>query len=307
MTPDKFTNQELLLDVGGGHSLYVQDWGRPDAKIPIIYLHGGPGDGCSDRDKSKFDPRRQRVIFHDQRGAGRSTPAGSLKHNTAADLIEDIEKITERLKLGRYVLAGGSWGSTLALASAIAHPEKVAGIVIDGVFTASKDETEWFEKGGWRDFFPDVWEEYQATVPAEHRDNPGAYHFQQASGSDPEAAKKSAYAYVSMELAILKLDDRYQPKPYEDFEPSGGLIEMHYLANGCFLPEGHIIKNASKLRMPVYIVQGRYDMVCRPAVAYRLSKLLPDSRLIWTINGHMKQHEAKTVLGLLLDRLTGVN
>jgi proline iminopeptidase len=307
MTPDQHTNQEFFLDVGDGHSLYVQDWGNPDVKVPIIYLHGGPGDGCGDKDKSKFDPKRQRVIFHDQRGAGKSTPSGSLEHNTAADLIEDIEKIARRLKLDRYVLAGGSWGSTLALAYGIAHPEKVVGMVIDGVFTASKNETEWFEKGGWRDFFPDAWEEYQATVPAEHRENPSAYHFQKAFGDDPETAKKSAYDYVSMELAILRMDDRYQPKPYEDFEPGGGFIEMHYLANGCFLPENHIIKNASKLTMPVYIVQGRYDMVCPPRTAYALDKVLPDSRLIWTVNGHVKQHEAKTVLNLLLDRLTGAD
>ncbi len=307
MTPDEYTNQEFFLDVEGGHRLYVQDWGKQNAKIPIIYLHGGPGNGCEDRDKAKFNPKKQRIIFHDQRGSGKSTPSGSLKNNETADLVEDIKKIAQHLKLDKFVLAGGSWGSTLSLIFGITHPGMVAGMVIDGVFTATKEDKDWFEKGGWQDFFPDAWEEYQDTVPAEQKDNPSAYHYKVARGKDKEAIKKSSYAYTSMELAILKLDDRYQPKSYEEFEPGGGLIEMHYLANGCFLEEDYIKKNAPKLTMPVYLVQGRYDMVCRPKSAYDLSKLLPNSKLIWTINGHLKQHEAKTVFNLLLDQLTGAD
>ncbi|HVX56127.1 MAG TPA: alpha/beta fold hydrolase [Candidatus Saccharimonadales bacterium] len=305
MTPDEFTNQEFFLDVGDGHHLYVQDWGTPDAQVPILFLHGGPGNGCDDRDKAKFDPRTQRVIFHDQRGSGKSTPTGSLERNTSQDLVNDIDKLSKHLGLDKFVLTGGSWGSTLALVYGIAHPDKVAGMVVDGIFTATQEEAEWFEQGGWRDFFPDTWETYQATVPAAHRGNPSAYHYKQALGNDAEATKRAAYDYLGMELAILKLDDQYMQKPYDGFEPGGGLIEMHYLAHGCFLPEGHIPKNAAKLTMPVYLVQGRYDMVCRPKVAYELDKALPNSKLIWTINGHLKQHEAKTVLNLLLDQLTG--
>lgn len=305
MTPDEYTNQEFFLDVGGGHRIYVHDWGKKTAKTAILYLHGGPGNGCDGRDKAKFNPGTQRVIFHDQRGAGKSTPGGSLENNTAQDLVEDIEKIAKHLKLDTFVLAGGSWGSTLALVYGIAYPKRVVGMVIDGVFTATREDADWFEKGGWREFFPDAWEQYQNAVPEDHRGNPSAYHYQQALGDDPAAVKKSSYAYTSMELAILKLDDRYQPKPYDEFEPGGGLIEMHYLANGCFLKEDYIFNNASKLTMPVYLVQGRYDMVCRPKTAYELHKALPNSKLIWTINGHLKQHEAKTVLDLLLDQLTG--
>lgn len=304
MTPDEHTNQEFFLDVGDGHQLYVQDWGNKDAKTAIIFLHGGPGNGCYDRDKTKFNPETQRIIFHDQRGAGKSIPAGKLEHNTTQDLIGDIAKIADKLKLKNFVLTGGSWGSTLALAFAIAFPERVSGIVIDGVYTATKDETEWFEGGGWREFFPDVWEQYQQTVPESYRDNPSAYHYDRALHGTPEEVKKSSYDYTGMEIAILKLDERLASKPFDEFEPGGGIIEMHYLAHGCFLKENYIINNARKLTMPVYIVQGRYDMVCRPQVAYRLDKALPNSNLIWTINGHLKQHEAKTALMLLLDRLT---
>lgn len=303
MTPDEFTNQEFFLDVGDGHQLYVQDWGNPKAGIPVFFIHGGPGNGCTDRDKSKFDPKTQRVIFHDQRGAGKSTPVGALKDNTTDKLVEDIKKLAEHLKVERFILAGGSWGSTLSLAFGIAHPDLAAGMVLDGIFTATEDERQWFEEGGWRDFFPDAWEDYQNTVPEEYRRNPSAYHYKQALGSDPEAIKRSSYDYTAMEMAILKLDDRYQQKPYDDFEPGGGLIEMHYLANKCFMQEGYILKNASKLTMPVYLVQGRYDMVCRPKAAYELSQVLPNGKLIWTINGHMKQHEAKNIQQILLEQL----
>jgi proline iminopeptidase len=304
MNLDKHTNQEFFLDAGDGHQVYVQDWGNPTAKMPIFFLHGGPGNGCYDNDKNKFDPQTQRVIFHDQRGSGRSLPAGQLEHNTTEDLVADINAIAKRLKIEHFIITGGSWGSTLALVFAITHPNKVTGLVIDGVFTASKEENEWFEAGGWREFFPDIWEEYQQTVPQKYRKNPSAYHYDRALHGTPEEVKKSSYDYTGMEIAILKLDERLNSKPYENFEPGGGLIEMYYLAEGCFIENDYIVKNASKLTMPVYIVQGRYDMVCRPSVAYRLHKALPHSKLIWTINGHSKQHEAKTTLALLLDRLT---
>jgi len=305
MTPDKHTNQEFFLDVGDSHQIYVQDWGNTRAETPIIFLHGGPGNGCYDRDKTTFNPDTQRVIFHDQRGAGKSLPAGELQANTTQHLVEDIKKIADRLELDKFVLAGGSWGSTLALMFAITYPEKVVGMVIDGIYTATSDETAWFEQGGWSEFFPDAWERYQQTVPKSHRHNPSAYHYERALHGPPEAAKESSYAYVCMEIAILKLDEPLQPPAYDDFEVGSGLIEMHYLANKCFMPENHIQKNAHRLTMPVYIIQGRYDMVCRPKVAYELGKKLPDGKLIWTVNGHLKQHEARNLHGVLLDRLTG--
>jgi proline iminopeptidase len=304
MMPDQYTNQELMLDVGNGHQIYVHDWGQKDAKTPILFLHGGPGNGTFDSDKDKFDPKTQRVIFHDQRGSGKSTPTGSLQNNTSQHLVEDIEKIAQKLSLDKFILVGGSWGSTLSLLYGIAHPERVVGMVIDGVYTASDTENDWLEKGGWSTFFPDIWQEYQATVPKDYRSNPSEYHFEHAFSDDPETAKKSSYAYLSMELALLKLDQRYTPDPYDKFEPGGGTIEIHYLKNSCFLDDNFILDNASQLTMPVFIVQGRYDMICPPQTAYNLSMALPNSNLIWTINGHSKQHEAKNILNLLLKQLS---
>lgn len=304
MTPDKYTNEEFFLDTGDGHQIYVQDWGNKEVKIPIFLLHGGPGNGVYDNDKEKFDPLTQRVIFHDQRGSGKSLPTGSLEGNTSQLLVEDIEKIVQRLDLEKIILAGGSWGSTLALLYGITHPKRVVGMVIDGVFTSSQDEIDWLDKGKWATFFPDIWQEYQATVPDSYKDNPTKYHFEHAFSDDPETAKKSSYAYLSMELALLKLDQKYTPDPYDKFEPGGGKIEIHYLKNKCFLEEDYILRNAGKLQMPVYMIQGRYDMVCPPQAAFNLSQALPNGEIIWTINGHLKQHESKNILSLLLKKLS---
>lgn len=306
MTPDEFTNQELMLDVTDDHQIYVHDWGSKDAKTPILFLHGGPGSGCKERDKRKFDPTIQRVIFHDQRGSGKSMPYASLQNNTTDDLVGDIEKIAERLNLTKFVLVGGSWGSTLSLAYGIAHPERVEAMIIDGVFTGTNSEIDWLDRGGWRHFFPEVWDQYINNVPTEHRQNPTDYHYEQAfNSSDPEAVKKSAYDYLSVELALLKLDDKFAPEPYDTFDPTNALIEMHYMSNKCFMPDRYIVDNAAKLTMPVHMIQGRYDMVCPPASAYMLNEVLPNGHLVWTINGHLRQHEATNIQRLLLKQVLG--
>lgn len=304
MTPDLHTNQELLLDVGAGHKIYIQDWGNKNASKPIIYLHGGPGNGVNNRDRDRFDPREHRVIFFDQRGSGKSIPLYSLQNNSTHNLVEDIEKIIKHLSLPKVILNGGSWGSTLALAFAIAHPESVDAILTYGVYTNANDEWEWLNNGGYVSFFPDVWQQYLASTPTEHLADPTAYHYQQALGNDKEAAKKSAYVYQAMESALIKLDDNYPLEDYETYDPGKMIIEMHYGANKFFMDENHILDNAAKLTMPIWIVQGRYDMVCPPFAAYRLSQKLPNSHLIWTINGHINQHEAKNIVKLLLQQLS---
>jgi proline iminopeptidase len=304
MTPDEHTNQEFWLDVGGGQRVYVHDWGKADAKLPIVFLHGGPGNGCDNRDKRKFDPAEQRVIFHDQRGAGKSTPYASLENNTTQDLVEDIEKLAEQLKLDRFIVVGGSWGSTLALMYGIAYPERVAGMVLNGVFTATQEEMDWLAKGGYRHMFPDVWEQYLEATPPSHHENPTAYHYKQALGGDPEAAKKSAHTYQIMEISLLKLDDQFAPPEWDDYDPAKIRTEMHFGANKWFIKDKYILNNAAKLTMPVWLVQGRYDIVCPPIFAYRLHKTLPDSRLIWTINGHLAQHESANIQQLLIQRLS---
>lgn len=306
MTPDQYTIQELFLDVGDGHQIYVHDWGQKSAKTPIVLLHGGPGNGSKNSDKAKFDPDQQRVIFFDQRGSGKSLPYGSLNNNTTQDLVEDIEKIADKLSLDKFVITGGSWGACLALVYGIAHPERLAGIIIQGVFSGSHADIEWLDKGRFREFFPDAWDKYLQVTPKEHRNNPSAYHFKRALGDDPAAAKESAHAYESLEVSLLKLDGRISAPDFEEYDPTTITTEIHYVANNCFMPDNYVLENAKKLTMPVWIIQGRYDMVCRPITSYQLDQELPNSKLIWTIDGHLAEHEASNILRIANRHLTGV-
>lgn len=305
MEPDVYTLGEHYLDVGNGHSLYIHDWGNAKAKVPIIFLHGGPGGGVSDRYKQRFVPEQQRVIFFDQRGCGKSTPKGSLKHNTTNDLVEDIEKIAKSLKLKKFILVGGSWGSCLALAYGVAYPKRLEAMVLSGIFTGTKAEIDYLDNGEtWRHYYPDVWDTYLSRTPKRYHSNPTAYHYKMILGKDEEKSKRSAYAQQEMEGSLVPLDDRHQAEPYETFDPTCGLLEAHYLSNHCFLPEKYIVKNAKKLTMPIWLVQGRYDMVCPPITAYELNKVLPKSHLIWTVAGHGNDRPNYDACRTLLLQLT---
>ncbi len=286
MTPDIYTISETMLGVGDEHQLYVQDWGNKAAETTFIFLHGGPGSGCNDGHKLHFNPLKNRVVFFDQRGSGKSIPAGELEANTTAHLVQDIETITKKLKLKNFILVGGSWGSTLALAYGLEHPNKVQAMILRGIFTGSQSEIDFMDKGEFRSFYPDVWDTFAQSVPEEYRDNPAEYHRPRALGKNKKAAKKSAYAYEQLESGIMRLDDRFKASDFEEFDPNGTLIEILYLQNRCFLPDNYILQNAHKLAMPIWLVQGRYDVVCPPITAYNLNKALPDSQLIWTLAGH---------------------
>jgi proline iminopeptidase len=305
MTPDGHTISEFQLDVGDGHQLYVQDWGKADARTPILLLHGGPGSGLSNRYRQRFDPKKQRVIFFDQRGAGRSLPYGSLNNNTTDDLVEDIEKILDRLKLKRIVITGGSWGSCLALAYALKHPERIEALVLQGIFTGSHEEIDFLEKGRFRDFFPDVWETFLGRTPEKYRDDPSKYHLERMFGEDEAARHESARAYQELEGALLSLDDRFSPYGDDEFDIVPPLIEAHYIRNNCFLPDRHILDNAHKLKMPVWLIQGRYDAVCPPKTAYELSKRLPDAKLTWTAAGHGNDRPNYEVMRTILMQWEG--
>lgn len=304
MTPDAYTIAEHHFSVGDGHTLYVHDWGKKGADRVIINLHGGSGGGTSDRHKNRYDPTRQRVIFFDQRGCGKSTPYGSLEHNTTDKLVEDISTIANKLKLDTFILWGGSWGSCLALAYAIKHPERVSAMVLNGIFTGSQKEIAWLDGGLFSTFYPDAWERYLAATPKEHHNNPTGYHYKRVTSGDYEAAQVSGYAYETLEGSVMALDDRFTPADPTDYDPRSIRMEMHYMAKGCFMPDRHILDNAHKLAMPIWLVQGRYDMVCPPATAYELHKKLPNSELIWTIDGHRADHEAVTVMKTILLNLS---
>lgn len=302
MTPDEYTNKEFFIDVGHGHQLYVYDWGNPKG-VPVIFVHGGPGAGARDKHKDVFDPAKHHVIFFDQRGCGKSLPYGSIKHNTTQDSIEDINKIADQVKFKRFILTGRSWGSALALAYAIAHPKRVQSLVLASIYTATREETDWVGLGRFRSHYPEVWERFLSHTPKAHHHDAYAYHLKTILGTDEQSVAASALAVEEMEHGIMLLDD---PGPALDpttFDPASARIYAHYLTNGCFLPEGHILKHSAKLSMPVWLVHGRFDMCCPPVAAYELNKKLPDSQLLWAISNHRNEHENNNILRTILLQL----
>lgn len=303
MNEDVHTNQTFMLPVSHGHELWVHDWGKQDAKTVFFFLHGGPGGNCKDKHKMPFDPTTQRVIFHDQRGSGKSLPTGKWQHNNSQELAADITAIANHLGIKSFVIVGNSWGSTLALYYAVTNPERVSAVVVSGIWLATEAEMAYMNDGGWRTHFPDLWDWYVSTVPKENQANPSAYHFAQALSDDPAKAAESARVFDDMEAGLISLNDRHLLTPLEEYDPVGSLIEMRYMAHGCFMPDGYILKNADKLTMPVHIVQGRYDFVCPPSAAYVLHRAVPSSTLTWVTAGHTAEHETVTALSLLYQSL----
>jgi len=286
MTPDEFTIKETFIDVGDGHELYLQDWGNPKAKTPIIFLHAGPGAAVKNRHKQRFNPYEQRVIFFDQRGCGKSLPYGSLENNKTDNLINDIELIAQHRGLEKFVITGGSWGAALGLAYALKHPDRVIAMTLVGIFTGSQAEIDYLDKGGYRTFFPDVWDNYLSQTPKSHHADPTKYHFDRILSDDINALRSSAYIYSNLEGSLVSLDDRFTPQETADFDALPTRIEVYYLANRCFMPDRYILDNAHKLTMPIWLVQGRYDVVCPPQTAYELHQKIHNSTLIWTVAGH---------------------
>lgn len=295
MTDDKFTNQNFTLDVGDGHKLHVVDWGNQQAKTPFIFLHGGPGGSVEDRHKLPFDPVKHRVIFFDQRGCGKSTPYGLLKNNTTEDLINDITKIADHLKITKFHLYGYSWGSTLALCYTIQHPEKIQTLVIGGVYGGANDFSEMLDR--FKTFFPEVYANVLADTPKEYHKNLTKYLQTTALKGTPKEKKRACHAIGTTEFTIANYDsDTCSPGPYEDFDPIPTQIETHYISNNCFLPEeNYILNHVTEIKCPVYIVQGRSDLVCPPEFAYQISQKLPHAQLFWANSNHHKERELNSI------------
>jgi proline iminopeptidase len=270
------------LDVGDGHSLYWEQCGNPDGK-PVIFLHGGPGAGCCPDHRRQFDPALYNITLFDQRGCGRSTPHASLEANTTWHLVADIEALREMLGIGRWMVYGGSWGSTLALAYAQTHPERATELVLRGIFTFRQIELDWLYRYGASEIFPDKWEEFLAAIPeAEHDDLVAAYH-RRLTGDDPGERLAAAKAWSKWEAETVTL----LPDPHvieehtsDDFAIAIARIENHYMLNRGWLDEGQLIANAGCLKaIPGVIVQGRYDCCTPPSAAWDLKRAWPEARL----------------------------
>lgn len=270
----------LALDAR--HSMYWETSGNP-LGIPVLFLHGGPGSGASPSHRRFFDPARYRIIVYDQRGSGRSTPLGELTDNTTPHLIDDIERLRMHLSVDRWLVFGGSWGSTLALAYGEAHPARCLGFVLRGIFLCRPSEIEWFLYG-MRQVFPDVWQRFAEFIPAEERsDLLGAYRLR-LEHPDPAIHLPAARSWSRYEGAcstLLPSEDAM--RHFGDDVVALGLarIEAHYFAHDIFLPDGSLLANVSRIRhLPCFIAQGRYDMVCPAVSAFDLKAAWPEAELV---------------------------
>jgi proline iminopeptidase len=264
---------QRVLDVGDGHRVYVEQCGRPDG-IPVLVLHGGPGGGCSPAMRRYFDPNVYRVILFDQRGCGRSRPHASISHNTTWHLIEDIETIRKTFGIEAFVLFGGSWGATLALVYALAHPDRVRHLVLRGVFLMTKVELDWFYGGGAGAFFPELWERFIAPIPRDERKGLiAAYNRRLFSGNLMEETRLGRiWANWENALASVHYEGPLGESPAE-YARAFARLENHYFQNGGFLQcDGWILRERRRIEhLPATIVQGRFDMICPPVSAWKLA------------------------------------
>ncbi|MFT4179952.1 MAG: prolyl aminopeptidase [Thermomonas sp.] len=279
------------LQVDDRHTLYWEQCGNPEGK-PVVLLHGGPGAGCNAKMRRFHDPSKYRIVLFDQRGAGRSTPHADLTDNTTWDLVADIEKLREKLGIERWQVFGGSWGSTLALAYAQTHPQRVTELVLRGIFMLRRWELEWFYQEGANRIFPDAWEHYIAAIPpVERHDLISAFH-RRLTSSDAQVRLAAARAWAIWEggTSYLRIPADYTDTHGDaEFALAFARIENHYFVNGGFFEvEDQLLRDAHRIAdIPGVIVHGRYDVVCPVANAWDLHKVWPKAELtITTESGH---------------------
>jgi len=264
------------LAVDGGHRVYFEESGNPDG-LPVLFFHGGPGSRTRPAHRRFFDPRFYRIVLFDQRGCGLSTPAGSTVANTTQHLVADVEQLRRNLGVQRWLLFGGSWGSTVALAYAIAHPEAAAGLILRGVFLGSDEEIRWY-LAGMRRFIPEAWTEFSADAGVD----PLARYQQLVSHADPSVAVRWARKWYDYEARMMNSGDMSANTGVPPVEEllARTRVQLHYLANHCFLRPGELLENLWRIaRLPAVIVQGRMDMVCPPLAAVEVAARLPQAEL----------------------------
>lgn len=270
------------LAVGGPHQIYWEQCGNPNG-VPVVFLHGGPGAGASPTHRRFFDPAHYRIVIFDQRGAGRSKPLGDLTDNTTGHLIADIEMLRQKLGIERWMVFGGSWGSTLALAYAEAHPQRVRALILRGIFLCRKSEIDWFLYG-MRTFAPEAWRSFVEHLPESERGDLLASYYRRLTDPDPNVHMPAARRWSVYEGTCCTLLP--SPETVESFgrdTTALGLarMEAHYFINRIFLPENSLLENIDRIRkIPAFIVQGRYDLVCPIETADELHRAWPEAEYV---------------------------
>lgn len=267
------------LPVDGIHTLYWEESGNPNG-VPVLFLHGGPGSGTSPQQRQFFDPAYYRIVLFDQRGAGQSTPLGEVRNNTTQLLVQDIEQLRQMLGIAQWLVFGGSWGSTLALAYGQAHPECCTGFVLRGIFLCTPPEIEWF-LNGIRHFFPQEHATFAAYIPAAERGDLLTAYVQRMFSDDPAENLAAARTWSRYEGSCLHLLPH--PEVADHFGTDAvalgvGRLEAHYMRHGAFLTDNQLIRNVDRIRhLPAVIIQGRYDAVCPPTTAWALHQAWPEA------------------------------
>lgn len=275
-------NEVYTIPVSGGHHLYVEESGTPYG-IPVIVAHSGPGGFCEPIHRRLFDPEHYRIILFDQRGCGQSTPLACIEDNTTADLLEDMETIRKTLHIGRWIMAGGGWGSLLSLLYAEKYPQHVQALLLWSIFLGRKQDINWFFEDGTRRIFPDYWEAFTAPIPENERSNILEAYYTRLTGNDDLARRTAAKAWAAWEGRSTTLEpqqkriDHFTEPPHAN---SLARISCHYFRQNCFLEKNQVLENASRLaELPGTIIHGRYDMVCLVDNAWELNKVWPKSNL----------------------------
>lgn len=288
--PDITPFRTHALPVDGLHTLFVEECGAP-AGIPVVFLHGGPGAGASPTHRRFFDPARYRIVLIDQRGSGRSTPFGELRDNTTQHLVADIEAVRRHLGIERWLVFGGSWGSTLALAYAQAHPERATGVIVRGVYLGRAEENRWFNEadGGARWVFPERWARYAAHIPEAERGDMIAAYWRRLDSDDTATRIAAAQAWLGWEdnaaTLVHDVDATSHADPLHTLAKAR--IEAHYFRHHAFLAHGQLLHDIDRIRhLPGVIVQGRYDIICPARSAWDLSCAWPEARLEMVLSGH---------------------
>lgn len=274
------------LKVDDIHSIYFEESGNKNG-APVVFVHGGPGCGCGNLSRRFLDPTFYRIITIDQRGCGKSKPFLELRNNTTENLAKDMEKIREHLNIDKWLVYGGSWGTTLSLYYAENYPKRVVGLILRGIFLARDEDIKWLYQGGAGMFFPEAFDEFTKHFNDTEKKDYIKSYYKHLTSPDYEEKKKYGKSFSNFENSVVKLVPKEILEDVTDEDISMAVMECHYFVNNCFFEENYILNNVEKIKdIPTIIIHGRYDVDCRPVGAYLLSKHLNNVKLIFPISGH---------------------